>query len=617
MKARELRRRTAGRLLCSALLAALLCALLPAAVFGAAADPLKLYVESSRVAEDGLKIYVNTSISRSEAELSASNFQVVLGNTPLPCTGAQYFSDTGEPVTYVFLVDVSGSISSEKLEQMKSYLKLVTAGMSQADRASLITLGNELAVGEFTSGQEAINAQIDGIQGLQDDTNLYYGIVKALEILAAESQTQGKKALLVISDGEDDQASGITREEVNSALEKYTYPVYTVAMLGSNSSESQQEFAKILGSFARISAGGIHTAIGVDNISPEDSAARMAASLRDSLVLTADASGYTPGDGQAYLQVEGTVEGYGTASDSSPFQEKDLGFSQGNAEEETEPEAEEPKESEPGDEEPKENDGAQEAADGEDTGEDGEGTEEEKKEDAEPEEHQEEDQEGISPWVWAAAGGVVLVAIFLAATAARGKKKRRLEEEARRQEEQRREEEVRRQAERRREEDRRQSEEPTVQVERSLERDYPSTGSLEEHPGTEGLQEAAEMRNPPQEQGTESEAEDAARETSSGLGEAVVYLTKIGMSEEKSYRIALRGETTLGREPGRAAYSFPEDLHMSAVHCSLSFFDNRVIICDKGSRNGTKVNGVPITAPYPLSCDDIIQIGNSEFRIHW
>ena len=606
MKGREpRRRRSAGRLLCSALLAAaLLCTLLPAAVFGAVGDPLKLYVESSRVAEDGLKIYVNTSISRSEAELSADNFQVVLGNTQLPCTGVQYFSDTGEPVTYVFLVDVSGSISSEKLEQMKSYLKLVTAGMGQGDRACLITLGNELAVGEFTSGQEAINAQIDGIQRLRDDTNLYYGIVKALEILAADSQTQGKKALLVISDGEDDQASGITREEVNSALERYTYPVYTVAMLGSNSSESQQEFAKILGSFARLSAGGIHTAIGVDNISPEDSAARMTASLRDSLVLTADASGYTPGDGQAYLQVEGTVEGYGTASDSAAFQEKDLGLSPGETETE--------------DQEPEEPSGAQEAADGENSDEDGEDTEEEpKKEDQEPKESPEEEQEGISPWVWAAAGGGVLVMIVLAAAAARGKKKRRQAEEARRQEE------------RRREEARRQEEEATVLGEPSPAEDYPSTGSLKEQPEA---QEAAEALDSPQEQGEEGQAEASGQEGEGSAdqeadrqetafgpeeAEAVVYLTKIGMSEEKSYRIALRGETTLGREPERAAYAFPEDLHMSAVHCSLSYFDNRIIICDKGSRNGTKVNGVPITAPYPLSCDDIIQIGNSEFRIHW
>ena len=56
---------------------------------------------------------------------------------------------------------------------------------------------------------------------------------------------------------------------------------------------------------------------------------------------------------------------------------------------------------------------------------------------------------------------------------------------------------------------------------------------------------------------------------------------------------------------------------MSGVHCALTYFDDHVILWDKGSMNGTQVNGIPITAPYALRCDDIIHIGNTEFRIHW
>ena len=94
-------------------------------------------------------------------------------------------------------------------------------------------------------------------------------------------------------------------------------------------------------------------------------------------------------------------------------------------------------------------------------------------------------------------------------------------------------------------------------------------------------------------------------------------MTKVSMGEDTTYEIMVKGETKLGRSPEKADYAYPEDRHMSGVHCALTCFDGKLFIYDLGSTNGTQVNGVPITKPYILNCDDIIHIGSSEFRVHW
>jgi hypothetical protein len=57
------------------------------------------------------------------------------------------------------------------------------------------------------------------------------------------------------------------------------------------------------------------------------------------------------------------------------------------------------------------------------------------------------------------------------------------------------------------------------------------------------------------------------------------------------------------------------DQEASRKHCQLSREGEAVRISDLGSRNGTLVNGVPISGPYLLKSDDIIQVGGTELRL--
>lgn len=510
----------------------------PSSVYAAAVE---ISIENCRAEDEELFVYVNDSFSRSEQELGQENFQITLGDQEIPCTGLKYFSDTDEPTSYIYLVDVSGSINGVKLQNMKDFLKAVTRQLRDQDEVCLVTFANHLAVGGFTKDHSEIERQIDGIAGLIEDTNLYQGIVECLKMLDSREDSAARKALVILSDGEEVQPMGITKDEVITCLRDTRIPVYTAAMLDAPWLSEQQESAKILGSFARESEGGVHTAFGLEEISLEEGASRIAASIGEGMILSGDLSEYQPGNGQAYLQVSLRADGKGKASDGYMVSEHELGIKVDAKEEpaeETEIEDEAGTEAES---EKREEPEIEDAA----------GTESEA---------DMEEETGIFPLLPVIAAALVLVCIIFVLIRRKHKK-------------------------------------------------MEAPADLTENEKSEELLEKV----PEKSEGT---AASSGKEKDN-IPSAVIYLTKIGLSEEKTYTLHIQGEKTLGRQSREADYAFPEDSHMSGVHCSLICYDGKIILQDKGSRNGTWINGIPVTQPYALKCDDVLHIGKTDFRIHW
>jgi len=83
----------------------------------------------------------------------------------------------------------------------------------------------------------------------------------------------------------------------------------------------------------------------------------------------------------------------------------------------------------------------------------------------------------------------------------------------------------------------------------------------------------------------------------------------------KPLEFTLTGTLTLGRAKPPADLAFPGDQEISRQHCQLLLEDGAVKIMDLGSKNGTLVNGVPITGKYRVQHDDIIRIGRTELRL--
>ncbi len=288
-------------------------ALLLAMAFPAlAAEPLSVHAEGYIAQQGTVRLYWNTNLDRVP---SASEIALQVGNQMLPITGVQAFAETGEGTTYLFLIDISGSIGAKKLDAIKATLLSVIGSLGEKDNAGVLLVGDEVEIQALTADKAALTAQIESIASGTKTTNLYLGITKGLDLLATDAKSNHKKCLVVLSDGEDYGVKGITREEVEKKISALRIPVYTVAMLGENPQGSYVESAKILGSFARLSPGGRDLMHDLKEETSGIMAQDILNSASKSLVLTADLNGLSFAGNEQYMKLELNAGTAGKASD--------------------------------------------------------------------------------------------------------------------------------------------------------------------------------------------------------------------------------------------------------------------------------------------------------------
>lgn len=255
------------------------------------------------------------------ASYTPDQFQISLSGQELPVISISTVEKEKLPITFYCLVDVSGSMSKEQMMRIRETLLTVSAGMREEDNMFIGTLGNQITSNGFMTEQNEIEQVINGLEAGHEDTNLYAGIVQSIKTLTTDANVHTKKCLLIFSDGQDDQKSGITQDEAQKAVEEAHIPIYSVAVQDATANEKQIEYGKLLGSFARMSAGGEHYTPQIDGMSSEETGQAILDSVRNSIVLTTDPSGiaerkdimllrvkYLAEDGSSY---EDTMEIYG------------------------------------------------------------------------------------------------------------------------------------------------------------------------------------------------------------------------------------------------------------------------------------------------------------------
>jgi hypothetical protein len=277
-----------------------------------AVEPLELHMEGVVAADGELLIYCNTN---TEQPPSKDEFSVTLGNETLPVKNTATLEDTDQGVSYIFLVDASGSIGEAHFQAIKDTLTVIGGKLGENDNISVIDIGNETYTQPFVSGSENIQAQIGTIETRGENTNLYESVTTSLAIFQTNENCHDKKVLIIFSDGEEYSFRGITIDEAAIEIEAAHIPIYTVAMLGQNPPTQYVETAKILGSFARLSAGGRHYIHTLDRDTTETITNDIVASIQRGMIVSADLSDFHSDGNDMNLRLELTVSGMGKADD--------------------------------------------------------------------------------------------------------------------------------------------------------------------------------------------------------------------------------------------------------------------------------------------------------------
>jgi len=121
------------------------------------------------------------------------------------------------PVTTMLVIDISGSMDkNDKIGAAKEAAKAYVNGMRSGDQAGLITYDTQVyTVQPVTSDTAALIAAVDGLQ-TGSDTAMYNALIEAEKALESVS---GRKAIIVMTDGMDNQSHSTAEDVINSISE--------------------------------------------------------------------------------------------------------------------------------------------------------------------------------------------------------------------------------------------------------------------------------------------------------------------------------------------------------------------------------------------------------------
>lgn len=266
-------------------------------------ESLTVGMDQYRTENGKILIYVNHNRG-SDFNPDTSESSVVVGKQSLAIETIEKFKDSGEPVSYMFVVDISGSMDKARIDTAKETLREFINAKKSGDNICIATMGDELVSTGFSEDAQVLNDFVDGIEVTHQDTDLYKSIREELNVLKTDKSVHQKRCLVIFSDGADDQKDGITQSEAETQVRDTHIPVFTVALLPDNYKDADLESAKILGSFARYSAGGVHYVPKIDEFECKEVCGKITKVIEDSLIVSADLADVTAQDGNIYLGVE-------------------------------------------------------------------------------------------------------------------------------------------------------------------------------------------------------------------------------------------------------------------------------------------------------------------------
>jgi VWFA-related protein len=222
-----------------------------------AADVASFRAGQAVVHPPDITVYVDAldQAGQPVAELQQNQLAATLGQAQLVVKAVKPFDTSGEGIAYVFLVDISKSLSSSQFQQIQSAINQWIDNMRDTDRAAIISFGEKVTtVQDYTADKNALKNGVKTLALTANKTQLHQGIAKAIELSRrSDAGLPGRRVIITLSDGEDDFPGGMTRDEVLAAMKEDRIPIYAIGVSAKGAKADANR--KKLGEFARLSGG--------------------------------------------------------------------------------------------------------------------------------------------------------------------------------------------------------------------------------------------------------------------------------------------------------------------------------------------------------------------------
>ncbi len=162
-----------------------------------------------------------------------------------------------EGSAYIFLFDVSKSLSPKQFEQTKKGLSAWIEILEEHDRIAILTFGNEVNVlQDFTASRGLLQSALDRLVLKASTTRLHAALLRSLELARKDdADLPGKRVIILLSDGVDDFTGAMNREEVLQRVKKAQVPLFIVGFFNPPATPEKEQALVALKQFAEASGG--------------------------------------------------------------------------------------------------------------------------------------------------------------------------------------------------------------------------------------------------------------------------------------------------------------------------------------------------------------------------
>lgn len=159
-----------------------------------------------------------------------------------PCENVELIMPEDISIHTVIMIDNSLSVTESNRENIKNILREYVQELPEKEMISLAVFGEEIQfLTEKSQNREELTQLIDAIEFHDQDTYLTDFLFQALQKIENDSDFT---RFIIISDGVDNKAIGITKEELTDKLKESSRPIYTIGHIyGENDSQLKNMFA--------------------------------------------------------------------------------------------------------------------------------------------------------------------------------------------------------------------------------------------------------------------------------------------------------------------------------------------------------------------------------------
>jgi hypothetical protein len=175
-----------------------------------------------------------------------------VSNQAAEVVGSGGLADWGTTVRTTLLIDVSASIPSKTRGNVKSYIDTLIQSIGKNEQYKIVTFGEQLNVlQDFSADRYDLSGAADKIEFTARQSRIYDAVYNTIPKTQPIEGEPCYYRTIVITDGVDDTASGVTKEELYLKLQNDTYPIDVVAVSAAKQTEQDKE----LSALTRISGG--------------------------------------------------------------------------------------------------------------------------------------------------------------------------------------------------------------------------------------------------------------------------------------------------------------------------------------------------------------------------